>query len=339
MTIHWVQQNTGIGSIFGYSTFAHKLVRALVAKGVEYSTNAEVSISMLPPYYFRLLRFKKNVLFSMFEFEKLPCQWHDLVDRADLVIVPCSHNQRIFSDVTDTKVEICPGGVDAELYPYRERSMSHPFTFLFVGDHNTRKGTWHIAKAWKLWNERYPELTSKTQLIMKMTSYEEPQEMRQVTCNSFLDFRVLPLAESEADERDMPSLPSLYQFAHCFLFPTMGEGWGLPLCEAMASGLPSIYTPFGGTEDTASEEYAYPVEYTLKSIHMLDQMGGALEPVNAPSPVVESIVDNMADIYFNYDQAIEKGRKASTVMHERFGWDKSADAFIDIISRNYPGVA
>lgn len=339
MKIHWAHNYTGIGSAFGYTTFAQKLLRELVKKDVEYSRESKVSVSMMPPYFFQRVRFKKNILFSMFEFDRIPSQWYTLLDRADMLIVPCSHNKRIFSEATDTPIEICPGGVDAELYPYSERSMADPFVFLFLGDYNTRKGTWHVAKAWEMWNERYPELSSKTQLIMKMTSYSKDQELKQVTSNSYMDFRVLPLAEKEADEKDMPSLPSLYRYAHCFLFPTMGEGWGLPLCEAMSSGLPSIYTPYGGTEDTASEEYAYPVEHGMKEIGLVNPFGGAVDPVNAADPIIESIVDRMHEIYTHYDEALDKGKRAAQIMRERFGWDLAADSFIEIIKRNYPEVA
>ncbi len=339
MTIHWVYQHSGIGGAFGYTTFAHKLVIELVKKGVEYDRASKVSIQLTPPYFFRLIRFKKNVIFTMFEFEKIPSQWHTILDRADLVIVPCTHNQKIFQDATETKVEVCPGGVDSLLYPYRERTFGEPFTFLFVGDYNLRKGTRQIALAWDMWNERYPELSEKTQLIMKMTSPEEKPELIQKTKNTYFDFRKLPLVESEAKEQDVPTLPALYDYAHCFLFPTMGEGWGLPLCEAMSTGLPSIYTPFGGTLDTASEEYAYPVEYGYQLLKLLNPVGGPVDAVRAADPKIESIVERMYEIYSNYDKALEKGKRAAEVMRQRFGWDKAADKFIDIIKRNYPGVA
>jgi glycosyltransferase involved in cell wall biosynthesis len=119
----------------------------------------------------------------------------------------------------------------------------------------------------------------------------------------------------------------------------MGEGWGLPLCEAMSSGLPCIYTPFGGTEDTASADYAYPVEYKAEEIVLVNPFNDEGHKVNAASPVIESIVDRMHEIFVNYEQALEKGKLAAQIMRQRFGWDKAADAFIDIIKRNYPEVA
>ncbi len=340
MKIKLVHGRPGIAAAFGYTTFLSNLMKALTDKGVELDDASPVAVHLMPPYFFRLVRFKKNVLFSMFEFDNIPRQWHSLLDRADLLIVPCTHNKRVFSNATQTPIEICPGGVNASLYPYRRREFNGKlFTFLFIGDHNPRKGTYHVAQAWELWNDRYPELSDKTQLIMKMTAYGKDQVLSRKTENAFLDYRVLPLTEKQSEDTHLPTLPALYDYAHAFLFTTMGEGWGLPLCEAMASGLPCVYTPYGGPEDTACETYGYPVEYKMKTVGIKYPGGGSLDPVAGASPIIESIVDNMHDIYLNYDQALEKGRIAAWMMRECCGWDRAADAFTDIIARNYPEVA
>ena len=45
----------------------------------------------------------------------------------------------------------------------------------------------------------------------------------------------------------------------CFVLPTRGEGWGLPIAEAMAMELPVIVTNCTGTTAYLSEENSYPV--------------------------------------------------------------------------------
>mmetsp|Transcript_27245 Transcript_27245/g.70013 ORF Transcript_27245/g.70013 Transcript_27245/m.70013 type:complete len:175 (+) Transcript_27245:1022-1546(+) len=52
--------------------------------------------------------------------------------------------------------------------------------------------------------------------------------------------------DSRMASRDMPKL---YKAAQAFVLPSHGEGWGLPLMEAMAMELPTIGTKFGGNVD------------------------------------------------------------------------------------------
>lgn len=45
----------------------------------------------------------------------------------------------------------------------------------------------------------------------------------------------------------------------CFVLPTRGEGWGLPIAEAMAMKLPVIVTNCTGTSAYLTEENSYPI--------------------------------------------------------------------------------
>lgn len=57
-------------------------------------------------------------------------------------------------------------------------------------------------------------------------------------------------------------LLTLLRKAHCLLFPSSGEGFGLPPREAMATGIPVILAGFAGLESIAREDIAYPVIWT-----------------------------------------------------------------------------
>lgn len=330
--LDWKPTYPGIGSAFGYATHQRNLRKALERAGVIIDETANIAVHIWPPYFFNLLRFKINILTTAWEYDHLPEQWAYVLDKAALIVVPCSHNKRIFSKLTSTPIEICPAGVNVDQFPYVKREMTDPFVFLYLGDDNPRKGTHHIAKAWKLWNDRYPEYARKSILIMKMTSCDKEQTLMQMTENSYADYRVLPLTEDQ--HPDWPTLGSLYAYANAFLFPSMGEGWGLPLSEAMCSGLPCIYTPVGGPEDFVSPEYAYPVEYGPRELVVASPFAGNIGPLIAADAKIESIVEQMHSIYTDYDTALDKGKTAAAAMRAWFTWDMAAEKYIEILKRH-----
>jgi O-antigen biosynthesis alpha-1,2-mannosyltransferase len=67
----------------------------------------------------------------------------------------------------------------------------------------------------------------------------------------------------EADLGDS-DLKALYQKCHALVAPSRAEGFGLPLAEAMLSGLPVITTAWSGQLDFCTEDTAWLVDYSLQ---------------------------------------------------------------------------
>lgn len=68
--------------------------------------------------------------------------------------------------------------------------------------------------------------------------------------------------ERDLSERD---LKSLYQQCHALVAPSRAEGFGLPLAEAMLSGLPVITTGWSGQLEFCNDETAWLVDYKFKA--------------------------------------------------------------------------
>eukprot|EP00434_Breviolum_minutum_P026752 symbB.v1.2.023644.t3/scaffold2178.1/size86794/7 len=66
-----------------------------------------------------------------------------------------------------------------------------------------------------------------------------------------------------SDFLNSSDIPKLFKAVDGFILPTHGEGWGLPLIEAMASGIPTISTGWGGQMDFMNDENSWPVSYDL----------------------------------------------------------------------------
>lgn len=52
-------------------------------------------------------------------------------------------------------------------------------------------------------------------------------------------------------------LPALYQMASLFVYPSLYEGFGLPVLEALASRIPAITTPGGSMEEAGGKDTLY----------------------------------------------------------------------------------
>src|SRR5262249_39607316 len=75
-------------------------------------------------------------------------------------------------------------------------------------------------------------------------------------------------------------LAGLYAACDCLVHPYRGEGFGLPIAEAMASALPVIVTGRGAALDFCSEETAYLLPAHLA--RFAEKRLGELETVDFP---------------------------------------------------------
>lgn len=66
-------------------------------------------------------------------------------------------------------------------------------------------------------------------------------------------------------DEDLPreDVLGLYKISHCLVYPTRGEGFALPIAEAMLAKIPVIVTNYSGHTDFCNEETAFLVNYKL----------------------------------------------------------------------------
>jgi glycosyltransferase involved in cell wall biosynthesis len=67
-------------------------------------------------------------------------------------------------------------------------------------------------------------------------------------------------------DRDMDGceIMGLYNLARCYVHPARGEGFGLPVAEAMAAGVPVITLAYSGLADFVSEDTATTIPFSLE---------------------------------------------------------------------------
>lgn len=160
----------------------------------------------------------------------------------------------------------------------------------------------------------------------------------------FVDEALLPASHPPfprivMDIRNLPGaeLRKLYQSAHAFVFPSLGEGFGLSLAEAMATGLPCIFSDHTAMLDYAFADKAGEVGYPIKKLHTTKMENKARGYWGfGQEPDLMEIIGAMEQVYCNYTEALARGKRASERMRTYFPWEQAALKFRNICRQYIP---
>lgn len=197
----------------------------------------------------------------MFESTVIPPDWVDPLNRCGAVVVPTRWLVNVFRDCgVKIPIHVVPLGV-SESHQYKVRRQKKVFRIVAIGDRGRRKGS-HIALF--AFAKAFADDLS-AELVIKTLHY--PFKM------SNPNIRLINRPYTNAQ------MVALYRSADLFVFPTAGEGFGLPPREAAATGALSIATDWGGTADDLAQ-WGIPLGYkmteawkTLKGTYEMEGLG------------------------------------------------------------------
>jgi glycosyltransferase involved in cell wall biosynthesis len=143
-----------------------------------------------------------------------------------------------------------------------------PLVFLSAGSQSVRKGTHYLLEAWrKLRPDRHAELW----MIGRMAL---PEELLQNLPGTVVIRPTVPRQE----------LYSIYQQASVLVFPSLCEGFGMVITEAMAHGVPVIST----THTAAPDLMTSGNEGLIVPVRDIDALAEAMQwCIDHPAEVIE----------------------------------------------------
>lgn len=199
---------------------------------------------------------------TMFETTAIPPEWVPSLRNMDGILVPTMFNVETFSSrgIPYNRIHIVPSPVLTDNFVPRPRTVTDSVRFISVFDWLYRKGWDLLIKAWICaFTARDPvSLTIKTTTITLAGAEPEKAIHEILRSEGRTRESCAPITILNERWRDA-QLVSFYQQGDIFVLPTRGEGWGRPILEAMACGLPVIATKWSGPAYYLSEDNSLPL--------------------------------------------------------------------------------
>lgn len=267
-------------------------------------------------------RGKRRVGFTMLEVDGFPHEWVRQGNEMDEVWVPTRFNQEGFRNSgLKRPIHTIPLGVDTDYFHPGLKAHPNPmgeYVFLSNFEWGERKEPWLLLKAFNdVFSAREP-----VRLVCKIINKDPAVRVRE-------EIRKLELKESGGKisflfnvEFPYYQLGSFYRSADCYISAGRGEGWDMPLMEAMACGLPSIATDWGAHTEFVHAGVAYPLRArrTIPAVAKCPYYDG----FRWADPDPEHLRHLLRLVYENRDEARRVGSLAAREMAEKWSWEHAA---------------
>ncbi len=237
------------------------------------------------------------------------------IDRADAIVaVSESTKQDLTSllQIPEDKIVIASPGVDverfqhqysvAELEQMKEKYNLPDKYVLYMGTLEPRKNIERLVQAFALVHQQ-PELRQYKLVLAGKKGWQYDSIFARITQ---LGLEQDVICTGYVDEADKAAI---YQQADLFVFPSLYEGFGMPVLEAMAAGVPVV----------------------TSNVSSLPEVAGDAALLADPLDV-QALADNIQRLLLDDDlrqSCIAKGY----VRCKHFTWERSADILVELYQR------
>lgn len=313
------------GSPDGYGMVSTALIGRMQQEGIylnrEYNGQQIAFVYHTPPALDRV-RSPFKILYTMFESSKMPSEWGKYLKQADLVLTPSRFCADVFKKQFGVEAQVVPHGYNSSVFtPLKRDTLKRKeLTFLMYDAFKYRKG-WDIV--FNAFNEAFtPE--HKVKLILKTTNA------------STLPFHQYPNIKIITGRLPQHQLLKIMQEADVFVYPSRGEGFGLPPLEALATGMPVIAPSTTGMREFLLK--ATKKDGVFKGLEVEESKAIYDNPVYRGvdlgvylSPTVQSVANTMRDCYFDWINKKWPDSKLISGYAEQFKMSVYAKKFASII--------
>ena len=269
---------------------------------------------------------KYRIGYTMLETDHIPKEWVEAANRMDEVWVPSSFNVDTFRNSGVTRpIHVVPLGVDPDYFnpAISSQRLTDSFTFLSVFEWGERKAPEILIKAFNDEFKRREDVV----LVCKTSNSDPGVDVASQVKNLQLKSGGGRIIFSLNEILPTSQLGALYRMADCFVLASRGEGWGMPILEAMACGLPVIATNWSSQCDFMNANNAYPLR--VERLVPAEAKCPYYKGFKWAQPCYEDLRRLMRHVYEHRAEAREKGARASLDAHANWTWDRSGARILE----------
>jgi len=245
-----------------------------VIKHLNPNAKAKVNIiELIPPlWHYGLQKNTKNFGYFFWETDKIPADWTKIINESivDEVWVPCESNKRACLNGGVTKpVYVVPQYTKTNIVTEERAKQLLPipgdaYKFYSIFQYTKRKNPEGLINAY------LSEFTAEDNVMLVVKTYGP---------SSFSDRRWIKEAiqDMKAQYEDAPPIflfgellkpeqvDAIHAQCQCYIHAGIGEGWNIPLIDAMAYNRQTITTKLGGIADWIVDS-SYVIPHTMVNV-------------------------------------------------------------------------
>lgn len=266
--------------------------------------------------------------YTMLEVDGLPSEWVRQANKMNEIWVPSSFNKQIFTESgVKVPIHVVPLGIDSAYFStsIRSKKVDDCFTFLSVFEWGERKAPDILLRAF---SDEFNSSEPVT-LVCKVNNFDASVNVKEQIAKLNLRKQGGRIIIAENQIMQHYEIGVLYRSADCFVLPTRGEGWGMPILEAMACGLPVIATNWSAQTDFMTKENSFPlaVEALIPAVAKCPYYHG----FRWAEPSYEHLRYLMRWVFEHQDEAKLVGLQAAHDAKSQWTWNHAVQKMIPLI--------